>query len=329
MAEALTCSSCGRVQPPSAYSKSQIKKNAARKCLDCISGVSPSPEQTAAASAKLSLELCWGCGIEQGDEPFKQCPMCAKARVHAGYFCGKDCLVKNWKRHKLWHEKLEQLVALTGESPDELLREEREYACKEREARRCREEELGAPKECPEYDALLAAGAQAMGAMRLSDAKRAFDEALVLDASRSEAHHNLGTLFAQKTDYVPATRHYLQAMELQQRGTQLWALAATSAYTTIASVQCKDMPRPKWMRSSEGLLETALLASEACPDDSKALGMVGDAQMRLGQCESASSNYRLAAQFAETEAERLKFEAQARGHVPSKPSHRGKRGTIK
>ena len=211
--EALTCSSCGRVRPPSAYSKSQSKKNAARKCLDCISGVIPPPEQTAAASAKLNLELCWGCGVEQGDGVrFKQCPLCAEDKVHSGYFCGKDCLVKHWKRHKLWHEKIAQLMALTGESPDELLSEEREHARKEREARRCREAERGAPKECPEYDALLATGAQALGEMRLSDAKGAFDEALVLDASRSEAHHNLGTLFAQKTDYVPATRHYLQAI---------------------------------------------------------------------------------------------------------------------
>ena len=324
MAEALTCSLCARVQPPSAYSKSQAKKNAARRCLDCISGVNPPPEQTAAASAKLNLELCWGCGVEQGDVRFKQCPLCAADKVCTGFFCGKDCLVKNWKRHKLWHEKMAQLVALTGESPEELLSEEREHTRKEREARRCREAERGAPKDCPEYDALLAQGAQALGEMRLSDAKGAFDEALLLDASRSEAHHNLGTLFAQKTDYVPATRHYLQAMELQQRGTQLWALAATSAYMTIASAQCKDMTRPKWMRSSEGLLEMALLASEACPNDSKALAMVGDAQMRLGQCESASSNYTLAAHFAETDAERLKFTAQADGHVPGSTSRRGK-----
>jgi tetratricopeptide (TPR) repeat protein len=329
--EALMCASCERVQPPKAYSKSQIKKNAARKCMECASGnVGPVSSWSPADQQSTFLEPCWGCGVEQTDEKrFKQCPLCAAEQVRSGYFCGKECLVKNWKRHKLWREKMAEIKLLTGENPHTIIEEEREITRKELVARHCREAERGAPKDCPEYDEVLARGARALNAGRHPEAKRAFEAAIALDPERGEAHYNMGTLYTQKFEYPPATRHYLDAMECMQRGTQLWGLSATSAYTTINSASCKNMSRPKWMRSSEMMLETALLASEACPDDAKALGMIGDAMMREGRCEDAAPYYRQAAYFADTEQERIVYAAKARGHVTEQSETPSKRGKAK
>lgn len=55
-----------------------------------------------------TIRTCWGCSkIEEGEEEFKACSKCMENKWAPAHFCSRECLKKNWPRHKEFHEKHE------------------------------------------------------------------------------------------------------------------------------------------------------------------------------------------------------------------------------
>lgn len=55
-------------------------------------------------SASTAPGACWGCGVcPDAGKSFQFCSKCRDLKLAPSFFCGKDCLTKNWPRHKAWH----------------------------------------------------------------------------------------------------------------------------------------------------------------------------------------------------------------------------------
>ena len=194
--------------------------------------------------AEQSL-LCWGCGKEPPDGvKFQRCMRCAEAKLPSSYFCGEECMLANWPRHKAWHMQQKERVSI-GRSHAHINLPERDRLMTERVAQR-------AKNTGSEYGRLLA---QAMSRGTEGDFQgsvRVFRKCIKMRPEVPDAYANLALVLVQSNNMPEASQLYLKSMELHSEGTEPWAAAAATVTALLMLDDCCDVPKPEWW-NDEGL----------------------------------------------------------------------------
>ena len=195
--------------------------------------------------------VCWGCGKEPSDGiKFQRCVHCAERKLPSSYFCGEECMLANWPRHKKWHKQQKELACHSVPDRDHLAAE-----IKARDAK-----ETGS-----EYDKLLAHAMSLGNQGDLQGSARAFRRLIKMKPTDPEPHSHLGMVLFRSHNMPEASQLYLKAMELDHKG-RSWAMTAASAMAVLMMDACCDVPKPEWW-SDEGLKALSAEVVAILPDD--------------------------------------------------------------
>lgn len=147
-------------------------------------------------------KLCWNCG-KQGTSPecgerggpdsrLLRCSKCLTLKIATpAHYCSKDCQMRDWERHKLYHtkEKNRRLVppSVEGSSDPGL-----------------------SPRD--EVVDLINDGLQKISDADRVEARRLFQKAIKLDPDHPLAHSNLGCLYFESGNFKGMTEEHTREL---------------------------------------------------------------------------------------------------------------------
>jgi len=98
--DVLLCSACRRLAKPETFSKAQLKKRGARRCIECVAHPPANPDLLVTTAV---AKYCSFCG-ETGE--LLRCEKCASAMLaKPAYYCSTACQEQDWLTHKRVHER--------------------------------------------------------------------------------------------------------------------------------------------------------------------------------------------------------------------------------
>ena len=225
-------------------------------------------EGAAPSHAALSL-ACIGClrlpsDMDDNRDKHPVCHKCVKLKLLTTYWCGLDCPANPgaWERHTAYH-KVVKKDRKAREDGGVMQQQNRETA--EIESRR-------AARSGDKYQELLAEGARYTSKEDWRRAARACREAIALRPDEPCVYFNLGSVLVNSGHYVEAAQRYFEARERHLVGSEKWAKATASAFSTLTQEVCDEVAKPEWW-NDEGLKALSAKVVRAAPNDETANGM--------------------------------------------------------
>ena len=221
---------------------------------------------TSEASPRMAEQsrACWGCGKEPPDGvKFQRCMRCAEAKLPSSYFCGEECMLANWPRHKAWH--MQQKAFSKPISPS-TLREERLY--REHVSRI-------AAETGDEFLQLQIDAGLLMRSDDLSGAAKAWRKLIKMRPDEPSSYLNLATTMARANIGLESCQLYVKAMELAEIGSESWLVAAPRAFDALyGKPECQEESKPAWWTDKDLKAISARVVAEK-PNDALSCIMRG------------------------------------------------------
>jgi len=156
--------------------------------------------------------------------------------------------------HKEYHKEQKRMAKQRRESDEQ----ERTRFIAEEAARRA--EATG-----DEYQKRIAAGIALNAEGDHNAAAKAWRKIIKEWPGRSVPYHNLANVMVRSGRYAEAAAMYLKAMELDEDGSKRWAEAAASAFETLKTDDCREVPKPEWW-DDEALKALSVRVVALAPD---------------------------------------------------------------
>jgi len=206
--------------------------------------------------------LCVNCALAPPAHrrTWGRCTVCVARNLPSTYYCGEECMNAHWQNghqeyHKLQKQKAKELSAVNVAEYDRSAVEE--------VARRA--EATG-----DEYYKRCAVALNAEDDYHA--AAKAWRKMIKEWPEEPGPYHNLAIVLKRSGRFVEAAPIFLKAMELHEDGTEDWAEAAASAFDTLKTPDCREVPKPEWW-NDEGLKVLSARAVAVAPDSNKPCAM--------------------------------------------------------
>ena len=186
--------------------------------------------------------VCWGCGKEPPDGvKFQRCMRCAEAKLPSSYFCGEECMLANWPRHKAWHKEQTTYVKHL-ESTSAPVHDRSMAKSTARWAERTGDE-------CSKLHA------HAMTLSTQGDylgSAKAFRKLIKMRPDDGAGYHDLAVTLDRSNRFVESLQLYLKAMELYEDGDLDWAQATAVVFCRLLNDdECRKEPKPEWWNDED------------------------------------------------------------------------------
>jgi len=240
--------------------------------------------------------------------------VCVERNLPSTYYCGEECMNAHWQSgHKEYHKAQKQWA----KEVREINVAEYDRSTAEAQARLAERTGSELHKRCAAAVALMAEDDHHASA-------RAWRKIIKEWPAQPEPYHNLAIVLDRSGRHVEAAPMHLKAMELYEDGTENWTKAAASAFETLKTDDCREVPKPEWWNDEglkalsarvvalapDGHLPCAMRASVLCG------GAVSKAHWTVGprtaaEIKEAATWYRSAARVCHLPAEKLRDEESA------------------
>ena len=174
--------------------------------------------------------LCVNCGAAPPPHrrTWNRCTICVERNLPSTYYCGQECMLAHWPKHKVWHKLEKQRAANLREGTE--LERDRSIA---KTAARCAEATGSAfTKRCA---AALSFGAEGDHCAEVKAWRKIIKEW----PDESAPYHNLAVELTRSCRDDEAAPMYLKAMELDEEGTKEWARSAAQAFDLLRLGRCR------------------------------------------------------------------------------------------
>jgi len=194
-----------------------------------------------------------------------RCVRCAELKLPATYYCGPECMQAHWPKHKVWHKEQKGRHKEVCDGPYSCMDHARSMA--ESIARRA--ERTGDEFYKRFADALtLASEGDYHGAVK------AFRKLIKDWPGEPSLYANLAVALEYASRLAEAAPMYLKAMELDEDGTENWAVSAAGAFGMLKMPDCAEVPKPEWW-NDEDLKALSARVVAIAPNDPDARAMRG------------------------------------------------------
>jgi len=266
------------------------------------------------AMAERSL-LCVNCASPPPAHrrTWGRCTVCVERNLPSTYYCGEECMNAHWPQHKVYHKEQKQHAKEVREGT--LPQHDRSLA----EAEALRAEATGS-----EYDKRFADAVALNAEGDYHAAAKAWRRLIKERPEDPVPYRNLAIVLKRSGRFGEAFPMLLNAMELYRDGTKAWAEAAASAFDTLKTPDCHEVPKPEWW-DDEGLKAVSARVVVLAPDDlnvctMRARVLSGDALSKApwnvgprtaAEIKEAATWYRRGAMVAHTPADAQRHERLA------------------
>jgi len=191
-----------------------------------------------------------------------RCTVCIERNLPSTYYCGEECMNAHWLNgHKEYHRKQRERAKQMREGS--VPQHDRSLA--EAHARRAKRTGSEFDKRCAAAMALNAEGDHNAAAKAWRKIIKEWPDGAVL-------YYNLAVVLQRSNHSAEAAAMFLKAMELFEDGTENWAEAAASAFDTLKTDDCREVPKPEWW-NDEALKALSARVVALAPDHDQSCAM--------------------------------------------------------
>jgi len=235
-----------------------------------------------------------------------RCVRCAQLKLPATFYCGPACMEPHWPKHRAYHKEQKERA------------EERRHGTSDDDDRSMAEElARDAERTGNAYDKRFASAMALHVAGDYHAEAKVWRKMIKEWPDHPEPCHNLAVLMHRSSLNVEAVPMFLKAMQLSNDGTEMWALAAASAFEVLRT-DCAEVSKPEWW-NDEGLKALSARVVAVAPDKLAPCGMrafmlcggLGMAPWNVGpraaaEIKEAATWYRRAAMLSSIRADKLR-----------------------
>jgi len=182
-----------------------------------------------------------------------RCTVCVARNLPSTYYCGEECMNAHWPKHKVYHTEQKQKAKEWREGASQRAR-----SLAEVEARRA--EETGG-----EYQKRGAAALALAAEGDHNAAAKAWRRIIKEWPDGPAGYHNLAVELTRSCRDDEAAPMYVKAMELEEDGTEHWAVSVAQAFDLLKHPVCDEVPKPEWW-NDEALKALSARVVAVAPD---------------------------------------------------------------
>ena len=242
-----------------------------------------------------------------------RCTICIERNLPSTYYCGQECMLAHWPKHKVYHTL--QRDRLKGLREGTALEQDSSIA--ETQARR-------AERTGDEYDKRFAAALALMAQCDYKAAVKAWRKFIKEWPGDPSSYHNLAVVLDNSGHYTEAAPMYLKAMDLYPSDTTRWATVAAGAYESLQRPESDELPKPKWWNDEDlkalSARVVAIVPNDASARTTRGFVLVGGAVFvpswnpgprTAAEIKEAATWFRRAASVGYLQADRRRNEERA------------------
>ena len=259
--------------------------------------------------------LCVNCALPPPPHrrTWGRCTVCVERNLPSTYYCGEECMNAHWPEHQEYHREQKQM----GKEMREGIGPERTRLLAEEVARR-------AERTGDEFDKRFAAAMALNAEGDHNAAAKAWRKIIKQWPDNPTPYRNLGIVLHRAGRQEEAAQMYLEAMELFEDDTKLWAMSAAEAFDLLRHPICDEIRKPEWW-NDESLKALSARVVAVAPDKPQPCAMrarvlEGDAfceanrnagPRTAAEIKEAATWYRRGTMAAHTPADKQRFEQHA------------------